>query len=99
VDGQFDNSNVELTWAGITRRNNEDCLLIRYDAFMNRFKITTGTVVVNARSDYWGDMFVSVRTREIQSATLQEEVAGVVQSGEKRIPLLLFRKATLEPLV
>jgi hypothetical protein len=98
VGGKFDNSNIELIWAGITRRNNEDCLLIRYEGFMNRFEITTGNVVVKARSDYWGDMSVSVGTREIEAATLLEEVAGAVQLGQQRVPLLIFRRAILEPI-
>src|SRR5215813_3514459 len=62
VSSKFDNSDIELTWAGITRRNNEDCLLIRFQAFMNRFDVTSSDVTVDGRSDYWGDMWVLVRT-------------------------------------
>ena len=91
VSSKFDNSDIELTWAGITRRNNEDCLLIRFQAFMNRFDVTSSDVTVDGRSDYWGDMWVSVRTRELQAATLLEEVAGTVQIGQKRMPLLVSK--------
>ena len=94
----FYNHDIELTWTGITRRNGEDCLVIHYDAFQNRFEINAGNVLVKARSDYWGDMWVSVRTRQIEMGTLFEEVAGTVQIAQQRIPLLVFRRATLEAI-
>ena len=98
MSGKFENSNIELTWTGITRRNNEDCMLIRFEAFMNHFDITSGNVTVKGRSDYWGEMWVSVRTREILTATLLEEVAGTIQIDQKRLPLQVFRRATLEQI-
>ena len=96
--GKFENSDIELTWTGITRRNQEECLLIRFEAFMNHFDITSANVMVIGRSDYWGEMWVSVRTREILAATLLEEVAGTLQIDQKRQPLQVFRRATLEQI-
>lgn len=96
--GKFENREIELTWTGITRRNNEDCLVVHFEALMNHFQLAFGNVTVTARSDYWGDMWISVRSRQLQAGTLMEEVAGTLQIDQKRLPLQVLRIGKLDAI-
>jgi hypothetical protein len=95
--GTFTNKRIDLTLVGMGRRNGEDCLLVHYEALLNRFTITAGPATVSGRSDYFGDIWVSIRTRQIEYGTLLEEVAGSVSmpnAGPQAMHVL--RAATLE---
>ncbi|HEY6252089.1 MAG TPA: hypothetical protein VI685_19195 [Candidatus Angelobacter sp.] len=99
--GTFTNRRIELTWTGIGQRHGEDCLLVHYEALLNTFSINSGPVTVTGRSDYMGDIWVSIRTHKIEYGTLLEEVAGTLanlpgSSGPQ--PLHVLRVATLEHL-
>jgi hypothetical protein len=97
--GTFTNRRIELTLVGVGRRNGADCFLIHYEALLNTFTITAGVVTVSGRSDYLGDIWVSIRTRQIEYGTLFEEVAGVithVPGAPGSQPLHVLRTATLQ---
>jgi hypothetical protein len=99
--GTFTNRGIELTWIGTGRRHDEDCLLVHYEALLNRFTVNAPPIVVSGRSDYLGDIWVSKRTRQIEYGTLLEEVAGTLSnlpgaSGPQ--PLHVLRIASLEHL-
>ena len=96
--GTFTNRRIELTLVGVGRRNGEDCFLIHYEALINTFTIKAGPVTVSGRSDYLGDIWVSIRTRQIEYGTLFEEVAGVITDipgSPGPQPLHVLRTATL----
>jgi hypothetical protein len=77
--GAFNNRRIELTLLGAGRRHGEDCVLVRYEAPLNRFTINaSGGVTVSGGSDYSGEVWISVQTRQIEYGTLVEDVAGVV---------------------
>jgi hypothetical protein len=98
-NGKFTNRRIELTLLGVGRRNGEDCLLVHYEALLNRFNIhSAGPVTVAGRSDYFGDIWVAIRSRQIEYGTLLEEVAGVVGNipgAPGPQPLHVLRIATL----
>lgn len=99
--GTFTNRRIELTLLGVGRRNGEDCFLIHYEALLNTFTINVDPVTVSGRSDYLGDIWVSIRTRQIEYGTLFEEVAGTIanipgSAGPQ--PLHVLRAATLQRL-
>ena len=99
--GQFTNRRIELTWVGIGRRNGEDCVLIHYEALLNHFTVDAKPITVTGRSDYLGDIWVSVRTHQIEYGTLLEEVAGTLTNlpgSPSPQPLHVLRVATLEHL-
>lgn len=99
--GTFTNRRIELTWTGIGQRHGEDCLLVHYEALLNTFSINSDPVTVTARSDYMGDIWVSVRTHQIEYGTLLEEVAGTIANipgSNGPQPLHVLRLATVEHL-
>ena len=55
---------------------------------------------IKGRSDYWGQIWVSLATKQIQYATLYENVAGEMKLAGQDTPQLLnvFRIGTFEPV-
>lgn len=99
--GTFNNRRIELTWTGIGQRHGEECLLVHYEALLNTFSLKTDPVTVTGRSDYMGDIWVSIRTHQIEYATLVEEVAGTltnIPGSSSPQPMHVLRLLTLEHL-
>jgi hypothetical protein len=89
-----------LEWVGRSGRNGQECAVIDYRAFFNPLEIATGSVTIHGRSDFWGQIWVSLATKQIEYATIYEEVSGEMKLPGQDTPQLLsvFRAGTLEPL-
>ena len=98
--GTFRNHDIVLEWVGRSRRNGQDCALIEYRVFFNPVNIDGGGVTMKARSDYWGEIWVSVASKQIEYATLYEEVTGQIKLPGRDVaqPLNVFRVASFEPV-
>jgi len=98
--GVFHNRDVVLEWVGYSRRNGQDCALIDYRAFLNPLHVAAGGLTLRARSDYWGQIWVSLQTRQIEYGTLYENVSGEMQMPGQATPqpLSVFRSGVFEPL-
>jgi hypothetical protein len=72
--GTFQNRKIELTWLGISKMNEEPCALIQYRAFFNKFNISTDALSVRGGSHYWGEIYVSLKDKQLEYATLYENV-------------------------
>jgi hypothetical protein len=81
--GTYNHASVQLCWTGISMRNNQLCAVIEYRALNNKLGIEVGNVKTKGTEQYWGNTWVSLKTREIEfaeiySATFQEiEVTGM----------------------
>jgi hypothetical protein len=98
--GTFHNRDVVLEWVGRSQRNGQDCALIAYQAFFNPVEIVNGGMTLKGRSDYWGQIWVSLATKQIEYATLYENVAGEMKVAGQDAPqaINVFRSGVLEPL-
>lgn len=98
--GTFHNHNVVLEWVGRSQRNGEECALITYQAFFNPVEIATGGMTLSGRSDYWGEIWVSLQTRQIEYSTINESVVGEMKRPGQDTPQVLniFRTGTFVPL-
>lgn len=98
--GTFHNRDVVLEWVGRSRRNGQECALINYQAFFNPLKIEVSGMTLKGRSDYWGQIWVSLATRQIEYATLNEVVVGEMKlPGQEATQVIdVFRSGTLEPI-
>jgi hypothetical protein len=96
--GQFENKDVELTLVGTSKRNGQDCALIRYDSYFNKVSMKSAGIELIGRSHYWGDIWVSSATRQIEYATLYEDVLGELKMGAQPTPMIInvFRRATFQ---
>jgi len=97
--GAFQNRDIELSWIGVSQRNGERCALIQYRAFFNRFEMALGETTYAGSSHYWGTIWVSLEDKEIEHATLNEEVSMRIRSGdaeEKRYRVLRLGELSKE---
>ncbi|HUM05960.1 MAG TPA: hypothetical protein VLT90_10915 [Terriglobales bacterium] len=98
--GVFHNRDVVLQWIGRSQRNGQDCALITYQAFFNPIDIANGGMTLKGRSDYWGEIWVSLATKQIEYGTLYEVVVGEMKlPGQDTTQVInVFRSGTLEPV-
>jgi hypothetical protein len=98
--GQFENKDIQLTWAGISKRNGQDGALILYNALFNKLDIKSPGLELIGRSHYWGEIWVSLTTKQLEYATLYEDVLGEMKLGAQPNPqtVNMFRKGTFEKI-
>jgi hypothetical protein len=97
--GTFQNRDVVLTWTGRSRRNGTGCALIDYRAFFNPLEIVNGAMTLKGRSHYWGEIWVSLSTKQIEYATLYEDVLGELKLGQDPSRTIsVFRSGIFEPV-
>jgi hypothetical protein len=97
--GTFQNRDVYLTWIGRSQRNGVECAVIDYRAFFNPLEIANGGMTLKGRSHYWGEIWVSLATRQIEYATLYEDVLGEMKLGpDPPRTISVFRSGIFEPV-
>jgi hypothetical protein len=97
--GTFHNRDVVLTWTGRSQRNGADCAVVEYRAFFNPLDIANGGMTLKGRSHYWGEIWVSLATKQIEYATLYEDVLGEMTLGqEPPRTISVFRSGIFEPI-
>ncbi len=98
--GTFHNRDVVLEWIGRSRRNGQDCAVIKYQAFFNPLEIANAGMTLKGRSDYWGEIWVSLATKQIEFGTLYENVMGEMKlAGQDTTQIInVFRSGTFEPV-
>jgi hypothetical protein len=80
--------NLKLTWVGISRLNDELCAVIDYESFVNPVNSVTPGMTVKGRSTYWGIIYVSLKNKQIEYASMNEDVImeiATLANPEKRI--------------
>lgn len=98
--GTFHNRDVVLEWIGRSQRNGQECAVIKYQAFFNPLEIANGGMTLKGRSDYWGEIWVSLATRQIEYSTLYESVVGEMKlPGQDTTQVVnVFRIGAFEPI-
>jgi hypothetical protein len=96
--GTFHIRDTVLEWIGRSQRNGQDCALIRYQSFFNPLEIATGGMSLKGRSDYWGEIWVSLANKQIEYGTLYEVVVGEMKPpGQDATQVVnVFRIGVLE---
>lgn len=97
--GTFRNRRIELIWTGQSLRRGRLCAVVDYRAFHNTLDLAV-PAKLKGRSHYWGQIWVSQDTGQLEYATLFEDVLGEISLPGQAIPTMMnvFRTATLEPL-
>lgn len=96
--GVFQNRDIVLEWIGKSQRNGQECALIRYQAFFNPLAVEAGGMSLKGRSDYWGEIWVSLATKQIEYGTIYETVVGDMKPpGSNAVQMLhILRSGALE---
>ena len=63
-------------------------------------KVANAGMTLNARSHYWGEIWVSLAGKQIEYATLQEDVLGELTLAGQTAPrtISVFRNGIFEPV-
>ena len=98
--GNFHARQMVLQWNGRSVRNGQDCALIAYEAFFNPLDIANGGMTMKGRSDFWGEIWVSLATKQIEYATLNEVVVGEMTLAGQSTPQVIdvLRTGVFEPV-
>jgi hypothetical protein len=98
--GKFQNRDAMLELVGRTQKNGQDCALINYEAFFNPLELANGGVNLKGRSHYWGQIWVSLATKQIEYGTLREDVMGELKlAGQDTTQIIsVFRSGVFEPV-
>jgi len=76
--GYFENKNIKMILAGITKMNGEICAVVQFLAMDNPLQIETEMsgmkIYFKGRSHYWGNVLVSLEDKQIEQAVLFEDV-------------------------
>jgi hypothetical protein len=98
--GIFHNRDIILEWIGRSQRNGQDCALIRFEAFLNPVEIVNAGITLKGLSSYWGQIWVSTATRQIEYATINETVVGDLKlAGQDTTQTInVIRSGVLEPV-
>lgn len=81
--GTFENRDIRLTWIGISEINGEICAVIKYSTMNNPLMVELDNMLMQGRSHYWGEIYVSMVDKEIEYATLTEDViADITFTGQ-----------------
>jgi len=96
-EGTFTNKDIRIQWIGITVINGEICAIIKYYTMNNLLNVKTGDISVTGRSHYWGEVYVSLQDKEIEFATLFEDViTEVIMPGQPDFSGYTVRYITLK---
>ena len=94
--GTLNMKGLNLKWTGITKVQDESCAIIQYKSFVN--PIASGG---NAgRSLYWGDILVSLIDKQIEHATMNEDVIMKITTPDVKNKIInIQREVSLEKIV
>ena len=70
----FNTKSLNITWTGISKINGELCTLLHYQAMYNPIDLDNDAMNLHGRSCFWGDIWVSIDTRQIEYATMSEDL-------------------------
>lgn len=97
-DGIFENKEIQLKWIGITQFNNEQCAIIKYPQMNGKLNLDLENINMIGRSHYWGEIYVSFKSKQIEYANLTEDVITDVlfKGQDNRFKGYTVRKIKLE---
>jgi hypothetical protein len=72
--GTFENKDIQITWTGITKINNEICRIVKFNVMNNPMEIGHQNVTMKGRSHYWGNIYVAISDKQIEYGELYEDV-------------------------
>lgn len=71
----------KLIWSGIAKYNNEVCAIVKFESLYNPLKIENEKMSVKGRSLYYGEMWISLTNKQVEYATMVEDVIMKLKSS------------------
>jgi hypothetical protein len=70
----FSSRYQKLIWSGITKYNNEVCAIVKFESLYNPVSIENAELSVKGRSLYYGEIWISLKDKQVEYATMVEDV-------------------------
>ncbi len=70
----FNTQKLSLTWLGTSEMNGKECNLIYFRAMYNPIDSDDDVMAMSGRSCFWGHIWISVDAKEIEHATMNEDL-------------------------
>lgn len=77
--GKFQNRDVRITWLGYTRKNEKNCAIIKFSVLNNPLSVDNEQLKMKGRSNYWGNVYLALDTKQIEFAELYEDVVSDIK--------------------
>ena len=71
----------KLIWSGITKYNNEVCAIVKFESLYNPLKIDNNQMSIKGRSLYYGEIWISLTDKQVEYATMIEDVVMKLKSS------------------
>ena len=99
--GSFQNKDLKLTWVGISKMNSEACAFLQYESLFNPLDISTPAMKMKGRTNYWGNIWVSLEDKQIEHATLYEDglMEMLFEGQSEKILINVFREITFQKVL
>ncbi len=68
--GTYFHTEIQICWTGISAINGELCALIDFRAIDNKVELSMAGLKTKGTEQYWGTIWVSLKTRSIESAVM-----------------------------
>jgi hypothetical protein len=76
----FSSRYQKLTWNSIAEFNNEICAVIQFESLYNPLEIENPSMKLKGRSLYWGEMWISLKDKQVEYAIMYEDVVFKLKS-------------------
>jgi hypothetical protein len=70
----FNTKALNITWTGISKRGKNTCALVHFQGMYNPIEADNDIMTLKGRSCFWGDIWVSLVSRQIEFATMNEDL-------------------------
>ncbi|MDR2511588.1 MAG: hypothetical protein LBC89_03895 [Bacteroidales bacterium] len=78
-DVKFNTQKLNITWLGYSKINGKDCILVYFKSMYSPFLVDNESMTVNGRSCFWGNIWILPDTRQIEYATMNEDIVSHVK--------------------
>ena len=99
--GTFQNKDLRITWIGMSEMNRERSVVIQYRSLFNPMDLKMPGMRIKGRTNYWGEVWVSLKDKQIEFATPYEDgLMEIAPEGSaKKIISNAFREMTFEKVL
>src|SRR6056297_9767 len=70
----------KIIWSGISKHNHEICAIVQFESYYNPLKIDNKQMQVKGRSLYYGEMWISLSDKQVEYASMLEDVIMKLKS-------------------
>jgi hypothetical protein len=96
--GSYYQRDLQITWTGVTKLNNKNCAIIDFIGLNNSTEYFIAGLHLQGNEDYWGTVYVSLKTKQIEYAVMNNSTTevGQITGSNQTVTEQLTRQVTVE---